>query len=164
MHHEAQVCGDLHAGEVNTEGRAYLNFMVGHEAECAKGVQDSPGVDIAVEGEGREVAFVEDSLVLIDELIETVDGATLVDEVDAIVGQIVAVGQFDTVQEDGKLSGVGSGSLNGDVGEILVFIGHLEPDRRLLDIGKGRVSIVFSRNIETGGVVEDLPIRDDDEG
>lgn len=77
--------------------------MVGDELHGTEGVGDSKGVIIAGEGQILQIRLIKSIFILIYELVIAVDCACTVDQVDAIVWQIMIVGKFDVVQVEGEL-------------------------------------------------------------
>ena len=74
--------------------------MVGFECKGAESVLDAEGNDIASECDSSEIGLVENSLVLVDELIVAIDGSCGVDEIDGVVWEIVAVWKFNRIEDN----------------------------------------------------------------
>lgn len=98
--HKAEIGGDEESEEVGDEDGADFDVLERGESDGAEGVDDSERVVVAGECEVLEHSSVENVLVLVDELIVTVERPRAVDEADRVVGQIQTVGELDVVQHD----------------------------------------------------------------
>ena len=92
--------------------------MEGSENHRAISIGHSQGIVVTAKAQIFKDSSVKNVLVLIDELIISVDRACTVDQADRIIGKIQIIGQFDIIEDNVEIRAVYSCCLEGNIGQI----------------------------------------------
>ena len=104
MAHGTCACGDLHASKIDCEYRINFYRMVRSKCHSAVSIGDPNRYHIASKSKILQQRRIEHSLVLINKLIITVNVTDSIHQIDAVVGQIKSIGQFNANQSKLELN------------------------------------------------------------